>query len=340
MRLQWFTFAFPLSALAALLIAGCPDDETLIHPNPPGPDAGDSGNQPIADGSTDGQTDAPPSVPTLLRIAQLVPGTPAVDFCIAADTTTQDAGADAGDAGGPNFVLPAIISSPFYNIPTGLEFGKVTAYQDISAVARALPQGPALIRIVRGAAAGSRIDCSTAAPLADIHTTLPPITAGAVLTIAAVGDPTPGSANPPQAALFVDRSAGTTDKADVRFINAVPSPNNLDFGFVSGVTFSPVSQNAAFKTTGTTSDAGASDGYVAIDPVADAAATTAQIRASTLPTTAKNIPNFALTAGSLTTVFAISTSGAVPFTGLVCHDAPTPAADAGAASLFSDCTLP
>jgi len=324
MRLRRFTFAFPLSALAGFVIAGCPDDKSLLHPDI----STDGGDATVEDGGGD----SGPGSGALIRFAHLAPGAPAVDVCVAIVTEASDAGSDdagdAGDAGptGPTFTGP-ILRTPIVGLSNGLNYSEVTQYIDASKVFSIPDEGLKVIaRIVKGDAT----DCNT--KLADI-TDLPPIKIGDQVTVAAVGSPfVPSSFT---AAVFRDHATSDAGKAGVRFVNAaLPTDGMVDFGFGSGASFDAKAQNVAFGAT----LANDTDGYVQFDALTDQVVSG---RASGAAPVQRFVNSFTADADSLTTIFAIgglppSTTSpvhpAVPYAGLVCKDS------APAVGGLSDCS--
>ncbi|WP_394842575.1 hypothetical protein LZC95_36600 [Pendulispora brunnea] len=315
MRLRRFTFAFPLAALAGFVIAGCPDDKTLLHPE-------DVPDATTADTGTDTGTDAGEQK-ALVRFAHLAPvGTTKIDVCLrpvaAADAGPGDAGEDAGDAGttdaGPApFVGPVLQILP-NGIPEGIGYKDVTKYFDVTGLAGAIPSGNVEIRIVPGAGT----DCNTALPgTAPIFTTLPAIQPGTTRTIAALFT---GSAL--QVAVLNDHLAALdATKADVRFFNGAVSgaPNTFDFT----VGANPGATGVAFGSTVSTND-----GYVAFDPLNAQAISGRPSGASAAAFTVEGVT---AAANSVTSVFAIGAPGAAPYAGLVCKDS------APAIGNFTDC---
>jgi len=352
--------AFPLSALAGLVIAGCPDDQTLIHPPTEVPDATTTDSGPG------------PDTQAHVRFAHLAPGAGAVDLCIAAVAAPADAGvADSGpsDADGGNADAGAIDSGvqdsgsaedsgsaqdsgsgeglqwfgPILagqGITGGIHYPEVTVHLPLPAV------GNIVARLVNGGAKDctsdeSRLRLTPGGPaVADITTGLPPINAGDVVSVVAAEKVT---AQGPQLApsVFVDHSASDSGKAGVRFINAAVGSGNLDFGLVSGGNFQAIAPQVAFGATSF-----ASDGYFQLNPVSGTG-TGARVQSSpgSTPTeVTKDFSPFTAVADSLTTVFAIGTllSGdpTHPFTVLVCQDNGQPVADAGPDSHLTNCAAP
>ena len=339
MRLRRYMFAFPLSALAGLLIAGCPDDSTLLH-TPVVEDAGtpDTGSTP------DAGTPA-----ALVRFADLAPIEGSIDVCIAADAgdagtpdagsdagdagETADAGGDAGDAGtdagsgggsGPTYIGPIL---SLFQITGGIKYKDVTRYIDVSAFLGGLPTGPILVKFIQ---AGAADGCAQAnRPV--VSANLPPLAVGQQVTIAAfAGGPAGLSVK-----VFPDHAATDTGKAAVRFLNGSPT-GNIDFGFGSGAAFSTQAENLPLGGT-----LAATDGYLQVDPLAN---TTVSFRRTGTTTDAVAVDSVNAAAGSLTTAIAVGgipanpagnpPTPAYPYELLLCKDGSVVNTN------FTDCSLP
>ncbi|WP_394821959.1 hypothetical protein [Pendulispora albinea] len=307
--------AFPLSALAALLIAGCPDDSSLVRPTP-GPDA-----TTVTDSSVAPDSSTAPKAS--LRIAHLLPilNDPAVDVCIRSASTPDagpvDAGEDAGDAGetadagGGGYVLPPILE--VLGVPDGIKYRDVTKYLDVSpTVLGLIPPGPLKAIFVPAAGnscenrIGGEIDLAPLAFKVGDRGTI------AVFPLGIEGKPT--------VKVLGDLPKGDASRATVRFLNASPVAT-LDFGTGTGTSFAPLAESVG---PGKTLAAGL--GYV---PSAALSNATVSFRAtgsdSYVSAVGVNAP-----AGSLTSVFAF---GASPLEILVCKDSADPVGNR------TDCSL-
>ncbi len=329
MRLQWFNLVFPLTAMAGLLIAGCPDDESQVHQVLGQPDAttGDGSDSSTPD--TDSGPDASPLPKTGLRLAHLVPGIGAkepVDVCLRAASDSK-------------FALPPHLKTLGY--PSGMKYKDVTAYDDISAYLSRLPHGPVVIRVIHSYGPGDgegTTDCNTTNTndiVADIPATFPAVHLGDLLTVAVL--PPEGTSTAPSIGFYFDHTASDTGKAAVRFIHAAADAGNLDFFLTDGTT-ETLYADIPFTHTGPTSG-----GYLQLDPPGAAASATIQSSSGVAYHVA--LSSFAPAADSVTTVFAIGNSGS--YGTLVCHDQGTAAAadagadadaGSGATSKFSNCT--
>ncbi|WP_394832016.1 DUF4397 domain-containing protein [Pendulispora rubella] len=315
MRLRRFTFAFPLAALAGFVIAGCPDDKTLLHPED-APDATTADTGTPDTGTDSGVQNA------LVRFAHLAVGSnDAIDVCVGkvptSDGGSEDAG-DAGDAGGGDAGAPVFTPIPVLRAlqhQGGMKYKDVTKYFEVTpALAQLLPTGDVIIRVVDGTAT----DCSTAkAGTTDFAAQLPVIEPGSVRTVAAIGP-----ANALGVRVFTDHVT-TTDatKADVRVINAaLPATGKFDFT----VGANPPVTGVDFGAT-----PAANQGYVAYDPF-NAQAVSGQPAGATAA--AFTVSGVSIAAKSVTTVFAIGTpQAAIPYAGLVCKDSAPAIGD------FTDC---
>lgn len=229
------SLALSLASAAALI--ACSGDDT----NPAVPDAG----------SADATVDAAPDsghdaaiVPTVagLRVAHWSADAPPVAFCVAAHGTGAFAPllpeGDAGLDGGAEDLAFLNVSSYVFVAPGSYD-----------------------VRAVVGGAS----DCAT--PVAPDLTSPPALAAGAMATMALVGEAHPSDGTIPGLSLawFLDDLA-PAGAVGVRAVNAAPSLPSADFG--TGTlekSFSPLFDAIPFGTASAPRDGGAPDASPAID---------------------------------------------------------------------------
>ncbi|MET0591941.1 MAG: DUF4397 domain-containing protein, partial [Polyangiaceae bacterium] len=252
--------------------------------------AGSTGDGGMTDASTDGDAGGTANV----RVAHLSPGAPPVDFCLAVHGTTVFTG--------PVLAGQAVL--------TGLPYASVTKYLSVSAAQYD-------VRIV---APGS-LNCATSLGGLPDQTNLPAIPAGGAVTIAAIGEITPGDAGGQPFALkaYVDDTSVTSGSAKLRFIHASSGTPSVDVGTNGGAIFNGIFNDVAFGNTATMTN-----GYVETAPLADAeiSARTHGATSDVLSATGVN-----LASGSIATAFAIGKTGSTlaPLKILWCGDNAPPA---------------
>ena len=237
----------------------------------------------------------------MVRVAHLSPDAPPVDFCVRA-------------AGATSFTGPVLAS---LGVTAGVAFQQVTRYL-------ALDPAAYTVRLVAPNAA----DCATAlGGLPD--TTLPALSAGARVTVGAVGLLTASGATGFRLTPFVeDNTAAPTGQARLRFVHASPGTPNVDLGIPGmGTEFTTVFANAAYPSAATA---------INLAPVANAtvAARPAGVPSSDYPLVVRGVN---LPAGSRTTLFAVGAlnDDQTPLGALACDD------NAAPAGAFTPCaTLP
>jgi Domain of unknown function (DUF4397) len=281
---------------------GCAGDDT----NPPPPDAG-APDASIADASTDapdapsdsGDAQPPPTVAGV-RFALWSPDAPPVDFCLGAHGTgvftppLLAALWNAGDAGGP----------PDAGLPP-LAFPNVTAYLYV-------PPGHYDVRIVVGGAG----DCATG--VAPDLTSLGTLAAGALATIALVGEAHPVAAVPPLALRAFLDDVEPKGAVGLRAINAAPAIPAAAFGTGTlAKSFNALFSSVAFGAAGMGPDGGAPDGSAPIDP--NAYASVAALSGATLSAHAPGATadavvatDISVAAGSLVTFVLLAGSAGAP----------------------------
>jgi hypothetical protein len=248
--------------------------------------AGSSGDGGVIDASTDGDGS---TVVANLRVAHLSPGAPAVDFCLAAHGTTVFTGPILSGQG----------------VLTGLLYAAVTKYQTVTA-------GQYDVRLVPAGATS----CATSLGGLPDQTNVPAIPAGGAMTLAAVGELSPGDGGGQPFALkaFADDTSVSTGNAKLRFVHASSGTPSVDVGTGGGVLLSPLFNDVAFGTA-----ASATNGYIETPPLASV-----EISARVHGTTSDvlSMPNTELASGAIATAFAIGKTGnlTTPLRVLLCLD--------------------
>jgi hypothetical protein len=248
--------------------------------------AGSPGDGGVSDASTDGDGSA---TMANLRVAHLSPGAPAIDFCLAVHGTTV--------FNGPVLAGQAVL--------TGLPYAAVTKYQTVAA-------GQYDVRLV---AAGATSCATSLGGLAD-QTNLPVIAANSAVTIAAVGELSPGDGGGQPFGLraFVDDTSVATGNAKLRFVHASSGTPSVDVGTGGGVLLNPLFNDIAFGMA-----ASATNGYIQTPPLANV-----EVSARVHGTTSDvlSIPNTELASGAIATAFAIGKTGSIvtPLRVLLCLD--------------------
>jgi hypothetical protein len=248
--------------------------------------AGSSGDGGVIDASTDGDGS---TVVANLRVAHLSPGAPAVDFCLAAHGTTVFTGPILSGQG----------------VLTGLLYAAVTKYQTVTA-------GQYDVRLVPAGATS----CATSLGGLPDQTNVPAIPAGGAMTLAAVGELSPGDGGGQPFALkaFADDTSVSTGNAKLRFVHASSGTPSVDVGTGGGVLLSPLFNDVAFGAA-----ASATNGYIETPPLANV-----EISARLHGTTGDvlSIPNTELASGAIATAFAIGKTGSIttPLRVLLCSD--------------------
>ena len=240
----------------------------------------------VSDASTDGDGSA---TVANVRVAHLSPGAPAVDFCLATHGTTV-------------FTGPVLSGQ---GVLTGLPYAAVTKYQTVTA-------GQYDLRIV---AAGAT-SCATSLGGLPDQTNLPAIAAGGAMTIAAVGELSPGDGGgqPFVMKAYVDDTSVSAGNAKLRFVHASSGTPSVDVGTGGGVLLSPLFTDVAFSNV-----ASATNGYIQTPPLANVEISA---RAHGTTTDVLSIPNAELASGAIATAFAIGKIGnvATPLRVLLCSD--------------------
>jgi hypothetical protein len=239
-----------------------------------------------SDASADG--DASPMMANV-RVAHLSPGAPAVDFCLAAHGTTVFTG--------PVLAGQAVL--------TGLPYASVTKYQTLAA-------GQYDVRIV---APGSA-NCATSFGGLPDQTNLPLIAGGSAVTIAALGELSPGDGggNPFSMKAYVDDTSVSAGNAKLRFVHASSGTQSVDVGTGGGVLFTTLFNDVAFSNV-----ASATNGYIETPPLANTEIST---RLHGTTSDVLSVPSAELASGAIATAFAIGKPGniATPLKVLLCLD--------------------
>jgi hypothetical protein len=222
-----------------------------------------------------------------VRVAHLSPDVPAIDFCLA-------------DHGTSNFGNPVLGGAGY---AAGLSYGQVTEYLPL----------PAAQYDVRLVVAGAT-DCAT--PLGGLadFTSLPELSAGATITIAAEGLAEIGTSTPLTLQAYVDDSTVDAGSAKLRFIHASPGTPAVDVGTQGGALFQPLFTDVAYGAT-----AGSANGYLETTPIPSVEIS---VRAHGALTDALSIDPAVVPAGAIVTAFAIGEIGntTTPLHALVCVD--------------------
>jgi hypothetical protein len=224
-----------------------------------------------------------------LRVAHLSPGTPAVDFCLAVHGTTLFTGPILSDQG----------------VLIGLPYAAVTKYQTVAA-------GQYDVRLVPAGATS----CATSLAGLPDQTNLPAIAPNGAVTVAAIGELSPGDGGGQPFGLraFVDDTSVSTGNAKLRFVHASSGTPSVDVGTGGGVLLGPLFSDVAFGMA-----ANATNGYVETAPLANV-----EISARAHGTTSDvlSIPDADLASGAIATAFAIGKIGnaLTPLRVLLCLD--------------------
>ena len=192
----------------------------------------------------------------------------------------DDAAGDALDEGRPGLGVPFPRMSPYVSLTPG--------QYDVRVVA---------------AHTGS-----CAAPLFGDTKDLPPFIAGAVVTLATVGDSNPEGSDPTLGVVsFADDATVPAGRALLRYINAVPSviETTLGSGRIRTANFAPLVAAAQFGEVGADTDSGPVDanGYVTLDPVTHAVWSVVNANGGIAELVA--VEGVSVAAGSLATVVTI-----------------------------------
>jgi hypothetical protein len=247
--------------------------------------AGSSGDGGVSDASTDGDGSA---TVANIRVAHLSPGAPAIDFCLALHGTTVFTGPILSGQG----------------VLIGLPYAAVTKYQTVAA-------GQYDVRLVPAGATS----CATSLGGLPDQTNLPAVSPNGAVTIAALGELSPGDAGGPFGLkAFVDDTSVSTGNAKLRFVHASSGTPSVDVGTGGGVLLSPLFNDIAFASA-----ASATNGYIETPPLASVEIS-ARVHATT--TDVLSLPNTDLASGAIATAFAIGKIGniATPLRVLLCLD--------------------
>lgn len=279
---------------SALSMCGCASD---------GPEAETGGAGGTGTGTSTSTGAAGSAQNTAVRLANLSPDAPALDFCLKR-------------AGQTNFEGPMLNEE--LNTAAGLQYAQVTRYITIHA-------GSYTVRLVApgqsscDAALAGTADATDVTLGADRRTTI------ALLGMAA---PPNDATEHLQLKAFNDLNGSAEGKARLTFIHASPDAPPVDVGIVAGPDFTALFQNVAFGEAG----AVGTNRYVETDPL-----TTVTI--AVRPTGAMNdliaITNVTAPAGSIVTVYGIGNVSGVPkpLQSLLCSDSEEPE------GAFSVCVL-
>jgi hypothetical protein len=239
-----------------------------------------------------------------VRLGNLSPGSPAIDFCLAPSGTNAYQGPllakTFGDAGSG-----------------GLPFPRMSAYVTLSAG----------LYDVRPVVSGAP-DCSVGLP--SKAGTLPALPANGYATMLVLGKAFPAAGEPGlQISGFVDSHASSSGSTiSLRFVHAAPGLGPVDFG--GGTTFTPFFSGVSFGATGSSSgDGGAAviNGYLSRSGLSMASLSARPTGGSASVASAQSV---VATGGSVIT-FALVGTGA-SFSLFECVD------NAGTISLLGDCT--
>ncbi len=327
------------------------------------PDAGRDAVSAPFDAGVDAPTDAPLATVALVRLANWSPDAPGIDFCISphgslawgspvllarlgpgslGNLVINDAelSKDAGKPPVPDAGRDARVdakesdAAPDAGVDTGVRFLRMSPYV-------ALTPGDYDVRVVT---AGST-DCS--APLLPEIDDLPALVAGAVDTLAAVGDTVDEGTDPGLSLAFLpDDTSVAASSAALRFVNAVPSviEVTLASGTIATATVTPYLSAVQFGGAGVDTDAGPLDAnnYLSTAPITDQV--WSLINANGGVTTLVTVQGAGVALGQLATVVAVggeSGPGQNDIGVLLCTDQPPiVAGETASCTLLQTAALP
>jgi hypothetical protein len=229
-----------------------------------------------------------------IRIAQLSPNKPPIDFCLGTSGSSQFSGP---------LLKPAGVAA------TGLAYAQVSKYLSVA-------PGQYDLRIVDGG------DTTCVHSLFDATNLM--FTAGGSFTVVGTGFIPPNASDPTAytIAVYTDDTVSSVNSVLLRFIHNAPDVPAVDFGTGSGSNFAALFSNVSYLQAGTsTSPPSDANGYISLTPATPPVTFSLRTHGSSADALTVT-SNAALAGGTLATVFAIGDLGGTPkpLQTLVCAD--------------------